>query len=260
MPTPIKKGTLVPQQQRYVETWSPVSGVTRNYEYKGMDADRMRAAMTPWINAGCEARLVLSYDMAELEITDATGTYTLDGWQIQQSDLNTSCLYNPYNISAAINEHDKRTLAKYLAQAEDDWDTVYEHLQDTTNEAALKRLYTRMLGGNTHFLSSRYILRHTTNAPLYATGFNIADVNVDCIYPLSGLLSETQNTGYWWLPLPNTMATAINNFPFPPVIDYYQNGALKRGSSRATAANFRQEITTEYWFGQWSTDEYPMAT
>ena len=25
-----------------------------------------------------------------------------DGWQIQQSDLNTSCLYNPYNISTVL--------------------------------------------------------------------------------------------------------------------------------------------------------------
>jgi hypothetical protein len=126
--------------------------------------------------------------------------------------------------------------------------------------APAQRLYTRMADGATEFVRSVYILKHTTNAPSNYSA-NIADYNVDRIYTTSQLLSETTNSGFWLLPLPASMQYFINSLYFPATPSaYYTNGWLKRGASRSTAANFRTELSTEYWMGQISNDEYLLAS
>ena len=265
MPTPIYTGNTYPAQQRYVEKWSPVTGYHRSFELEGHSAEHARAVMSQYINSGYEVTLTLLPDVAQLEIQevsgagDPNGTPTLDVWQIAQSDENKSNLENPNNVSALLDQHDKRKLRQALSSQESNWDTVYSRLHDTANEAALERLYTRMLNGATQYVMSRYILKHTTNAPIYHAGINISDINVDRIYTFDQVLDETQSGSYWLLPLPPAFATTlghVNTYLTPYDASYYQRGALKRGANRVTNANQRQDITTEYWFGQWNYEDY----
>lgn len=247
----ILRGTVDPKLQRYSVQYSPVSGYNRQYDYKGFGESLMQSLMDTWTEIGCEATLSGEHDVYTLQVRDSTGETTLDSWQIQQLDERPNCLSNPRHISNTTQE--EREIIRYWL------DNPTENQSPAGLGAYALRLYYRMAEGATEFVRSIYILRHTTNAPSNYSA-NIADKNVDCIYTTEQLLQETQNSFSWRLPLPPAMAYFIDHVDFPDTRDYYINGWLKRGASRTTAANFRQEISTEYWMGQISTDEYASAS
>lgn len=100
--------------------------------------------------------------------------------------------------------------------------------------------------GRTNFLKGKYMLRHTTSAPL-EYGPNQADFNVENIYTIAQLLTECQSRSLWYLPMPGYLAYKILSYPVPANMPpNYVWGALKCGSGAVTAARNRVEITTEY--------------
>lgn len=270
------RGTLQPKLQRQMVRYSPASGYLNQYDYRGIDSVWMRRLMQQWINLNCEVTLNVSHGIATLEVVDSTGEITLDEWQILQNDERPTSLVNPLNLAATADDVSDAGLpitgqdvldaiAIVMAAGECDLGTLkaanYKQLLayfTTNGMAASARLLQRMNSGADSYYQSAYVLRHTTNASSRYEA-NVADFNVDRIYTVAQLLSEVTSDFYWRLPLPPQMEYFINNLDFPTPRANYQNGWLKRGASRSTAANFRIQLTTEYWMGQISTDEYQMA-
>ena len=138
------------------------------------------------------------------------------------------------------------------------------------NMVKLKQYINDYIFGVTNFISGRYTLRHTTNAPNQFRqptgilipsgpyGWNVADFNVERVYTISQLLSEVQNCNLWILPLPQYLAYKIANYYVPNLNgSNYMWGALKQRSNAVTAANNRVDITTEYIIDQINTNLYP---
>lgn len=111
---------------------------------------------------------------------------------------------------------------------------------------AVKYFADDFLRGRTSFLNGKNLLRHTTSAPNTYSA-NVADFNVQKIYSISQLLTETQNGALWILPLPGYLAYKILTYPVPfPMPPNYVWGALKMRSGATTVARDRVEIVTEY--------------
>ena len=132
----------------------------------------------------------------------------------------------------------------------------------------LYRQYQRCLNGQTHYQDQTYAVRHTTNAPSYWSA-NIADNNANCIYTTAQLLSELQNSDFWYFPLPARLAykinAASNNFinQLPKSAfnrTGYMVGWLKSPFGEASVGRTRMEIQGGYVLDQWPLDDYPAAT
>jgi hypothetical protein len=264
----IFRGTLDPKLQRRVIQYSPSSGYTQNWDYKGFGENLMLSLMSSYTNQGCEVTFTGEHGVYTLQVKDSTGTTTLDTWQIQNQTMQLSRTRNPKLIAAtsettlrvvarAISDSTTVTAAAAAIQKEIGGTVTAPSLGSAGNRTISGRIFDTMKDGFTSYDRSTYVLRHTTNAPSNY-GSNVADFNVDCIYTTSQLLSETQNSNYWLLPLPGALAYFIQgaDAAMPAAPAGYTNGWFKFGSSRSTAANNRIEINTEYMLGQHSADDY----
>lgn len=245
------RGTRQPLQQRFTEKWSPVNGLTREFEWDGFDGDLMQGYANQYAFLGIEYELTSQYGRATLHAIDTTGTVTIDKWEIQVNRLSPSSLQNPLNI-ANVSSDDLITIGKVQIG-----NLSYEDGKAAINSGhtAALRLLDRMNLGSDQFYQSGYILRHTTNVGnRYA--INISDFNIDHIYTPAQLLTEAQNGALWLLPLPGRLVYKIQQIVAPAVRANYLWGWIKSAASESTAANNRIDIATEYELGQWSTDEY----
>jgi hypothetical protein len=138
--------------------------------------------------------------------------------------------------------------------------------------AYLTRQYNKCLNGQTHYQSSAYSVRHTTNTPSYWSA-NISDFNVNCIYTTAQMLSELTDPSLWNFPLPGRLQYKIsaadaafiqaltNTMLGSPSLNRYgyQVGWLKSPSAEASVGRNRVEIQGEFVLDQWSTDTYALA-
>ena len=128
----------------------------------------------------------------------------------------------------------------------------------------IKRAYQAVVQGQTHYQSSQYSLRHTTNTPNYWSR-NVADNNVNRIYTQSQLIAECTDSTLWYFPLPGRLqyklAASYADFAAQtPTRANYQIGWLKSASSETTTGRSRNEIQTGFVLDQWPLDVYPLAT
>jgi hypothetical protein len=113
--------------------------------------------------------------------------------------------------------------------------------------------------GKTNYISSAYVLRHTTSAPGdYAA--NVTDFKVGKLYRISDLLTEANNGALWILPLPGYLNYKILNYEVPAYLppNYYW-GAVKKRASAQTSYRNRIEITQEYIIDAFGRHTYPLA-
>lgn len=131
----------------------------------------------------------------------------------------------------------------------------------------LYRQYNKCLNGQTHYQDSTYSLRHTTNTPAYWSA-NVSDVNTNCIYTTAQLLSEVQNSAFWFLPLPGRLAfkisaasaAFISSLPASALArNGYLVGWLKSPFGEASVGRNKIEIQGSYVLDQWPLDTYPAA-
>lgn len=262
MPATIK-GTLVPQEQRFSERYSPTSGYTREIEWKSFDRARIQSYANRYARKGCEYSLDVVHGVATLHAIDTTGNVTIDTWEIGVSETLVSSILNPRNITNAGAGRvemiaraikDGSTIEAAALALEADTGDIYSG--DITDNEYAVRLYNRMQAGDDSFFFNQYVLRHTTNAPS-RWGSNVADANVGRIYTTAQLLSEAEDASAWIYPLPGRLSYKIQNIPVPAGIPNDRLwGWLKSASAESTAANNRINIVTEYKLGSLSTDEY----
>ncbi len=119
-------------------------------------------------------------------------------------------------------------------------------------------VFDLMIKGQDHFAFSQYVVKHTTSVSNAASG-NVSDNNVECIYTTGQLLGEVSSSSSWRYPMPGRLQTKISNIGVPSFKGGYVWGWRKLPSTETTGANFRIEISTEYWLDQWSTFYYGLA-
>jgi len=125
------------------------------------------------------------------------------------------------------------------------------------------RFYRFMANDQTHYQSSQFSLRHTTNIPAYWSG-SLVDDNVNCIYPYCFFHDETISSN-WNYQLPQRLQIAFSvayaNFVSEAAAKPgFQIGFLKSAGSQANVGRDRIEVQNDYVLDQWSTDIYPVAT
>lgn len=265
MATEFLRGTKVPLLQAFVRKWSPTNGYTEEATYRGFDTERMRQLSSYMSRNGFEYEWITEHGMHVLHAVDTSGANTIDTWEIAINKLQPSTFKNPLNLAnvssanlkdiRAMDQRDEgfsydQTVAKIIAR------------NDSTKNAAL-RMAQRVNEGSDSYTYSGYVLRHTTNVSNRYRR-NVSDVGVDRLYTKAALLSETTNTRFWVYPLPGRLQwkTSAIHDQFSSIYtsrDGYVWSWLKSGSTETTAANNRVNITTEYEFGNWSTDEYILS-
>jgi hypothetical protein len=278
------RGITAPVLQSSEWEYDPASGYTFNQVYFGWDY----AAMTQYANYfnayGIGTRIKFENGKATLYTKDSTLATVIDKWEIQvdqtQPDIFQNEIFN-FIMNTAADKSSAISLLRTALQnssaanAAYSWQSLLDGLPailDTAGNVTttfmqalgvnfqylpqLKNYFDDYNLGVTNFISGRYSLRHTTNAPNRWQA-NIADFNVERIYTISQLLSEVQNSGLWVLPLPGYLAYKIINYYVPNLIGpNYIWGALKMRSSANTIATSRVEIVTEYVIDQISTNLY----
>lgn len=258
----VYRGKSVPIRQKLVERYSATSGITTETEWRCFDEGQIRAFANSYAANGCDYEMISdggAYSLLARRANSNGGIdVTIDTWQIQVSRNLKHVIESPItknNVSAAH----LLSISKVLS-GELKYDDVLEEV--AANDFAV-RLLTDLHKGSDSYAHSGYSLLHTTNAPA-RYGVNRADENVDCLYSTALLLSETQNSNSWIYPLPGRLAFKIQNILSAAVAlydmhDNFMWSWLKGGSSESTAANGRINISTDYEFGEWSTDRYFIA-
>jgi len=276
MATPVLRGTLQPQLQKWVGKYSPTSGFTYEQEFKGLSAELMQIVANDYANTGCSYTLTSQFGVATLATEDTRGNITLDTWEIGVSQTLISIFKNPltiasmsavelaflawtYEIGNNADATEEAFNASYTGQTYGGSFT----LPSVSSSSAFWRLYERIfVFKEDSAFFDQYTLRHTTNVSNRYPS-NIADTNKNCIYTPAQFYAEVQSTDYWLFPMPQAFVNVLasNTAPTPPgssTMNYgkYLWGYLKGGSPRTTAANNRSNIVTEYKQFLWSTDTY----
>jgi hypothetical protein len=297
---PVQRGLSTPFCRKQTGRWSPVNGWTFDQAFSGLSYAQMQALANLYANDGIEYELTLQNGIASLTTRDTTGNTTIDVWEINASQVTVSWLKNPfllnalYIVAAAYTQSSNQAvldwnvtrfcgkMAAGIANQTSPFDLVKPaSIADATGVFSSQqffdgvftfgsisptvylpifRFYQRALAGQDVFFADQYSLRHTTNASNRGY-FNVADVDVNCIYTPAQLYSEITNSQSWLFPCPAEIMAALadifNGLGVAP--PNYLQGALKGGSSRVTAANNRVNIVTEYQLFNWNTDDYALA-
>lgn len=278
------RGLTAPVLQSSEWEYDPASGYTFNQVYFGWDYGAMTQYANYFNAYGIGTRIKFENGKATLYTKDSTLATIIDKWEIQvdqtQPDIFQNEIFNfimntAADKSSAISLLRTALESSSAANAAYSWQSllagspaIYDSSGNVTETFVqalgagfnylpqLKNYFDDYNLGVTNFISGRYSLRHTTNAPNRWQA-NIADFNVERIYTIAQLLSEVQNSGLWVLPLPGYLAYKIINYYVPNLIGpNYVWGALKMRSSANTIATSRVEIVTEYVIDQISTNLY----
>jgi hypothetical protein len=260
---PIVRGSKsIIRRERRV-TFDPARGYSTTTEYESVDEKALAATLQNADKAGVAYDLTLTGKKSRLlvsssESQDGSPNSPVDTWQLLANESQRDIKEHPSvllidpellaQVVQAAHDFEEGEVADFSAETED----------DELNEK-LTALFFLMTHGVTSYETINYVLRHTTNVSnRYDT--NISDSNVGRVYGTSGLTAETQDIGLWTYPMPGRLAAKIAAIPDPDltglgnILDW---GWLKRASTETTSANYRIDISTEYWLGAWSKLLYP---
>ena len=261
----IWKGSASPFLKSFSGKFSPTSGWSFNQKFSGLSVLQMQTLANIYSASGCAYTVSYDNGMATLETEDNRGNVTIDTWEIGVNRTTRGCLQNPLNIAAlgGVGSVDLLALASFAAGdvvvtgTQTQYDATKAYIVAGDNNPAALRLLDRMNTGQDSYQFDQYTLRHNTNASNRGY-YNVADLNVNCIYTYANLIGEITNFGYWIFPAPPEILGAISDIfaGLASPLAYYMQGALKGGSQRTTTANNRINISTEYALDVWSTDEY----
>ena len=257
----VYRGTAEMKLQRRQENYSQQFGYVTEFEWRGMSELRARTLANNYFRAGVDYSLSVSHGIWMLVATDSTGSFSIDVWEIGVNKLSLHISRHPIVLAILDNSGDRQAVARGIKQALESTDAYADIADldpvDPADEATLFAFLDAARTGEDSFYQSSYVLRHTTNVS-NRFDTNVSDLSVDTIYSIAGLLSETQNPGFWAYPMPSRLGYKLRNivdsfqFRYPATLNHVW-GFLKYGSAESTAANNRINIVTEYEFGLIST-------
>lgn len=254
--------------QNWSWTYDPSSGMTGEALWASHYAAPIEAKRAACFRAGFGN--VYRYDNENrqftLSLTDTSGSYVLDTWQIRQNERQIPATKNPLHLLGKdpIRSDELDKIASWHNGTAKDY-TTYEDLKAflaSVSASRALRLLERMNRGETHFGKSEYVVVHTTNISADYAYVIASDVGVDKVWTMDDFLANAVSETLWINPMRGRMVTKINGIEVPPIADsdaaYYRWGWLKRGSTESTAADNRVDITQEWWLAHWSSDEYEL--
>lgn len=269
VPAPTQRGLSTPFCRRQTGRWSPITGWTLDQDFNSISLATMEAIAAQCQSAGVEYELTFQNGVATMRTVDTTGNITIDVWEVVASRIAASVFASPAVVQS-VSPNDLTVLTRaYLdgstpAEAVTALNgttpppTVPYTEPDTVTPSVTQRLYQKTKNGEeATFFTDQYSLRHTTTASNRGY-FNVANVNVNCIYTQSQFYSEIQNIAFWIFPAPPEIIGELNavfaGLGTPPA--NFVSGALKGGATRITSARNKVNITTEYILGIIDSDNY----
>jgi hypothetical protein len=252
------RGTLTPEEQSYEYDYDPSTGGKQTYEFDTFSEQNAVNLANTNIAARVPTKYRLEHGKATVILADSNFP-AIDVWQILANET-TKSRYDAPAMLRILKYADGTDFysnqIQILKQGVDNrttWASLAGSIDSSivgSDLTYLSNVYNLLLRGSDVYPISQYVLRHTTNVGnAYAS--NIADVNVDRVYTVSQLLSETQNSSLWIFPLPGELQYFIQSLVAPANQSGYLWGWLKRSATRTTAAFNRVDLTTEYWLEQW---------
>jgi hypothetical protein len=265
-------GSSFPIGQVEVWDYDPVRGWLYRAHIEGRDQQLMSALQNDYVAQGIANRLTFELGKGVLDIEDATQQWVLDNWQLEGNSeqvawLSNSLVQQELNsvYPTAVNDNTVTAaqaiaaIAQHLSDG-DNQDTAFsDGVLDPLTTGDIWNFYPHAQAGQTAYENdadgSGYVLRHGTNVSNQWT-VNVADFGVGQIYTTAQLLSEVSDGGLWLNPLSFRMQYKIANLPVPPARAGWIVGWKKGRSTEQNAANNRNDITTHYEYGQWTTCLY----
>ena len=278
------KGNPLPQVRKLRYKQDPQRGWTGYYDYDGADQNAMADLQGDFIAAGCESELTWENDKASLTVTDSSGQFTIDSWEVVGNNETRDLFSHPQFVNYIVQIESSSTPSYQLGDIVADLRAALESNQTATaafdpgagntpenspNPLAIyagtvvSDFYTRYLQGSTGYKAAQYVLRHKTNVS-NRWQVNISDIGIDQLYTPAQFFSEVTNSGLWIFPLPGRLVYKLMAIP-DPTTPYLtsQNflwSWLKEASTETTAANNRVDITTEYSLDLWDAEIYTPFT
>lgn len=259
-PRPIINGTFGPIRKSLDISYDPSRGrvVTEEYESAGDNLGGMAAL--------CEKRRI-AYQLraspihSKLTLT-ATGEYagtpifTADTWQLVANEMQNDIKQHPDYI--ALSPSQRQAVVAALANIESGDPDLAVNLttfKDVYGPEAFDFL-SLQIRGTTHYPVSQYVLRHTANVWNGFVGLTDDD-GAGEIYSTAQLVAEV-STGWTFNCPPRLIAKIQSVGKSGTPHDGYVFGWLKKASTENTSANNRIDISSEYWFFEWSKRLYPL--
>ncbi len=266
----ILKGTTDPLLQHESIDWDPSCGYTREQEWKGLSYAEMEAKTNLYNYYGINTKINYDKGVATLTTHDATGNVLIDQWELvvtkEQPDV-----YDSPQIRKLLNDYSEEDIDSIMqalslySDPTQTWATAIASYGSVDPEAGaiFKSFFNLKRMNHTNYMRSKYILRHTTNAPNRWQG-NVANDNCERLYSQAAFLSEVQSTSLWVFPMPGYLASAIvsyltevqASFPNTDKFGGFSWSWYKERSGAGTQANNRVGIVTEYMLDQWSLKLY----
>lgn len=268
---PFQRGFSTAFCQKQTGRWSPTTGWTFDQDFRGLSYANMQALANVYSGAGIEYELTLQDGKASMRTIDTTGNITIDTWEVKASQVTKTIFENPI-ILANVTANDLAVLGYAAATDAKDLPTALANVNasdpgTTYTMPNMSNAYTDwlwrqvFLNSVESYFADQYSLTHTTSASNRGY-YNVADVDVNCIYTQAQFYSEIMNASSWIFPAPPEIIGALNTVfsHLPPPVAPFVQGALKGGATRVTAANNRVNVTTEYLIENWSNYLYSLAT
>jgi len=309
MGTPINRGDDNPQLQKQEFSFDFNSPARTSEHWKGINQSKMITQYNGTVFTTNRSSLTLSNSMAEATYewsgpSSSSGTnskyLTIDRWEIPEPKVEKPLvshpsMYNAFYILGGCSGGTGQTdidIGSYMAKFQEGisgnqkpgystgvipgWfqESNFPGWTALTSSSLsyvalyIYRQYQKCLNGQTHYQDSTYSVRHTTTAPAYWSA-NVSDKNVNCIYSTILLLSELQNTDFWYYALPGRLAYKISASSsqiygrLPSSVQSragFMWGWLKSPFGEATTGRNQIEIQGSYVLDQWPLDLYPQAT
>ena len=98
-PAATNRGYSGPLQQWYETNFDPTSGYTNRAEYRGMDWTAAQTLANYFTALGISANLKNEHGVSTLTITDATGNYVIDKWELSVDREQPDVFENPLFLS-----------------------------------------------------------------------------------------------------------------------------------------------------------------
>ena len=250
-------GTIKPILQPGQVDFDPVRGTTVTEEWHSA-GDNLAGIARQYIKDKVAFTWKRSPIKSTIKATYSGGTNGLpdapqENWQLLANEIQKSIFESPLALDGEIAFPGVLRLVKQAFQLLENGDLEAEtdleaDLPDAEYDTYFNPLLTLMLRGSTHFAVGQPVLRHTFSVSNSYDGFlpdigvsevimNLGQIGVgnELINNLAGQIAPgTTHTGYAW-------------------------GWRRLPSNAVTAANNRVEISREWWWGEWSTNLYPLA-
>jgi hypothetical protein len=123
-------------------------------------------------------------------------------------------------------------------------ETTFRNTLNSSEQPYYDALVGFLKRGQTHFAQGQYVLKRSLTISNFFNGTLPGDGNVEALLGMGTVLN---------LGMPQVIATKLNSIPIPAAHSGYAWSWRQLPSQMVTTAQNRVEVSTEWWFEEWST-------